>query len=91
MGMRRGGGDDLNLGIASNRGPGHDLNLSTAQAKTLVEAGLVKSGNTRLKVGAVKEKDADTITVDIVTTDNSLVTRREIDRRTGRISRAQGT
>ena len=35
-------------------------------------------GNPHLKVGAVKEKDADTISVDIVAADNSLVT--QIDR-----------
>lgn len=91
QGMHRGGGrDDLNLGIAGNAGPGHDLNLSTAQAKTLVEASLVKAGNARLKVGAVKEKNADTITVDVVTTENSLVARREVDRHTGHMRHAQG-
>ena len=90
MGPRGDHRDDLNLGIAGNAGPAHDLNLSAAQAKTLVEAGLVKAGNSRLKVGALKEKDADTITVEIVTTDNSLVARRDIDRHTGRMRSAQG-
>ena len=90
MRMHRDGRDDLNLGIAGNAGPGHDLNLSTAQAKTLVEASLLKAGNPRLKVGAVKEKDADTITVDVVTTENSLVARREVDRHTGHMRHAQG-
>lgn len=90
MGMHRGGRDGLNLGIAGHAGPGHDLNLSTAQAKTLVEASLLRAGNPRLKVGPVKEKDADTITVDVVTTDNSLVARREVDRHTGHMRHAQG-
>jgi hypothetical protein len=40
-------------------------------------------GNPRLKVGDVKEKDADTITADIVTKDNSLVQRFIINRHTG--------
>ncbi len=40
-------------------------------------------GNERLKVGEVKEKDADTITAEIVTKDNSLVERFIFDRHTG--------
>ncbi len=88
--MRDGGPHEfLKLGFARNMDPGHDLNLSVAQAKTLAEAGLVFAGNSRLKVGAVKEKDADTIIVDIVTADNSLVARREIDRHTGRAQLGQ--
>ncbi|MDX2141969.1 MAG: hypothetical protein SFV19_01325 [Rhodospirillaceae bacterium] len=68
-------------------GPDRDLNLTADQAKKLAEATLIMGGNPRLKVGAVKEKDADTYVVDIVTVDNSLVTRREIDKHTGRPSR----
>jgi len=92
-GMRGHGGggphEFLNLGVARNAGPGHELNLSVAQVKELAEADLVFANNPRLKVGPVKEKDADTITVDIVTTDNSLVARREVDRRTGRARHAE--
>jgi hypothetical protein len=40
----------------------------------------------RLKVGAVQEIDDDTITAEIVTADDSLVRRLEIDRYTGLIS-----
>ena len=39
--------------------------------------------NTRLKVGDVKEKDADTIVAEVVTKENSLVQRFVVDRRTG--------
>ena len=65
-------------------GPARDLKLTVDQVKKLAEARLILQGNPRLKLGAVKEKDADTITVDIVAADNSLVTQREIDRHTGR-------
>ncbi|MBY0511153.1 MAG: hypothetical protein K2P94_13505 [Rhodospirillaceae bacterium] len=61
-----------------------DLALTVAQAKKLAEARLIMMGNPNLKVGAVKEKDADTITVDIVAADNSLVSQHVIDRHTGR-------
>jgi hypothetical protein len=43
----------------------------------------VWQGNPRLKVGDVKEKDTGSITVDIVTKDNSLVQRFVVDRRKG--------
>jgi len=67
-------------------GPGEDgktLNLTTDDVKTRVERWLAWRGNPRLKVGEVKEKDADTITADIVTKDNSLVQRFIVDRHTG--------
>ncbi len=75
---------------AFERDNDRDLKLSADQAKKLTEARLIMMGNPHLKVGAVKEKDADTITVDIVASDNSLVTTREIDRHTGRPKRARG-
>ena len=65
-----------------------DLALTADQGKKLAEARLIMLGNKNLKVGAVKEKDADTITVDIVAaSDNSLVVQRLIDRHTGRPQR----
>ena len=69
---------------------GKDLALTVDQAKKLAEARLILMGNPHLKVGAVKEKDADTITIDIVAADNSLVATREIDRHNGRPKRFQG-
>ena len=40
-------------------------------------------GNPRLKVGEVKEQDADTIVADIVTKDNSVVQRFTVNRHNG--------
>ena len=48
-----------------------------------MERWLAWQGNQRLKLGDVKEKDADTITADVVTKDNSLVQRFVVDRHTG--------
>ena len=69
-------------------GPGYDrradnLNLSTDDVKNRIERWLTWRGNPRLKVGEVKEKDADAITADIVTKDNSLVQRLVINRHNG--------
>lgn len=44
---------------------------------------LAWQGNPRLKVGDVKEKDADTIMADILTKDNSLVQRFVVNRHNG--------
>jgi hypothetical protein len=63
--------------------PWTDLNLTTDNAKTYFDRWLVWQGNPRLKVGDVKEKDTGSITVDIVTKDNSLVQRFVVDRRKG--------
>jgi len=99
-GMHRGGGKHEHRdghhvrggmfgGLAALAPPGaRDLNLTTDQVKKLADAALILTGNPRLKVGTVKEKDADTITVDIVTTDNALVLRRDIDRDSGRVRRS---
>jgi hypothetical protein len=86
-GGRMGGG--FMRGLAA-LGPGdgeRNLKLSADQAKKLAEAYVILTGNPRLKVGAVKEKDANTIGVDIVTVDNALVVHRDIDRQTGRVMR----
>ena len=61
------------------------LNLSTDDVKSRVERWLVQQGNQRLKVGDVKENNADTITADVVTKDNSLVDRFIVDRHTGAV------
>ena len=67
-------------------GPGYgqgNLNLTTDDVKARVERWLTWRGNSRLKVGDVKEKDADTITADVITKDNSIVERFIVDRHTG--------
>jgi len=78
-------------GIMRGYGPGimsqgwntTNLNLSTDDVKNYLDRRIVWEGNPRLKVGDVKEKDADTIVADIVTKDNSLVQRFVINRRNG--------
>mgnify|MGYP001588097739 CR=1 FL=1 len=60
-----------------------DLKLTTAKVKTLLESQLIRHGNDRLKVGKVVDKDAKTITAEIVTVDGSLVQALEVDKATG--------
>jgi len=62
---------------------GRDLNLSADSVKSDMERWISWQGNSRLKVGDVKEKDADTIVADIVTKDNSLVQRFAVNRHSG--------
>jgi hypothetical protein len=59
-------------------------NLSVDDVKNDFERSLAWQGNTRLKLGNVSEKDADTITADIVTKDkDALVQRFAVNRHTG--------
>jgi hypothetical protein len=61
-----------------------DLNLSLNDVKGYFERWLVIAGNPRVKLGQVTEMDANTVTVDIVTTDREgLVQRYSVDRHTG--------
>src|SRR3972149_10293044 len=88
-GMWGGYGPDIMRGYGPGvTGPGwntsgRDLNLSTDNVKNYFERWLTWQGNPRLKVGDVKEKDADTIVADIVTKDNSLVQRFVVNRHNG--------
>jgi hypothetical protein len=78
------GGGQWNCPGFAQGAPGTQaLNLTTDDVKNRMERWLAWRGNPRLKVGEVKEKDADTITADIVTKDNSLVERFIVDRHTG--------
>jgi hypothetical protein len=86
-GFMRGHGGFGTFALIGGDGMGRDLNLTTDQVRKLADASLIKVGNPRLKVGAVKEKDANTMTVDIVTQDNALVVRQDVDRHSGRMSR----
>lgn len=82
------GGDFSALALAM--GPkNHELALTVDQARTLAESRLILSGNDRLKVGSVEALDENTIVVEIVTVDDSLVVRRNIDRGTGKMKRFQ--
>jgi len=61
-----------------------NFNLSTDDVKSLMQRWVMMTGNPRLKVGPISEKDPRTITADIVTTDkDSLVQRFSVDRGTG--------
>jgi hypothetical protein len=71
------------MGPQGYAGPGN-LNLSADDVKNYFDRWIAFQGNTRLKVGDVKEKDADSIVADIVTKENSsLVQRFIIDRHSG--------
>jgi hypothetical protein len=81
-------GPGMMRGYGPGAGPGwntgwRDLNLSMDDVKTYMERWLAWQGNPRLKLGDLKEKDADTIVADIVTKDNSLVQRFVINRHSG--------
>ena len=67
-----------------------NLNISANDAKTYFERWIATQGNPRLKVGNVKEQDADTIVVDIVTKDNSLVQRFLVNRHNGSYRPGEG-
>ncbi len=89
----RGWGGGYGPGMMQGYGPGYGpranvpgnqtLNLSTDDVTSRMERWLTWQGNPRLKLGEVKEKDADTITAVIVTKDNSVVQRFIVDRHTG--------
>jgi hypothetical protein len=91
-GMMRGYGAGYGFGMVGGGpggfGPGWNasqtgLNLSTDDVKSYFERSIAWQGNSRLKVGDVKEKDADAIVADIVTKDNSLVERFIVNRHNG--------
>jgi hypothetical protein len=94
-GMRGGGPGFMGRG----RGPGWgseggwsgapaDVKLSTDDVKARLERWLAWRGNSRLQLGDVKEKDADTIVADILTKDKSLVERFIVNRHTGLFERS---
>ena len=61
-----------------------NLNLSANDVTSYLGRWVTMTGNPHLKVGSVTEKDANTITADIVTTDkDALVQRFNVDRHTG--------
>lgn len=60
-----------------------DTPLTIDDVRTQMEQHLKWRGNDRLKVGTVSEKDDKTIVAEIVTVDDSLVRKIEIDKTTG--------
>jgi hypothetical protein len=80
----------MGWGWGQNTAAPANLNLSANDVKGFLQQWLVMTRNPRLKVGAVTEKDADTITADIVTTDkDALVQRFSVNRHTGSYSSVQ--
>lgn len=65
------------------------LNVTVKDVRLFMEKRLELVGNKRLKVGPVKQVGERIITADIVTVDNSLVRRFEIDRNTGWVKKAK--
>ena len=66
-----------------------DRDLSLEDVAKMVERHVELTGNERLKVGKVEKKDETTYLAEIVTKDDSLVSRFEIDRKTGSVRRAK--
>ncbi len=60
---------------------GEDLEVDDVKAR--MERWLAVQGNDRLKLGAIEAVDDDTITVEIVTVDGSLVQKLAVDRHNG--------
>ena len=75
------GGYGMGPGMMGRVAPVEELSVN--DVKTNFERWLTWMNNPNLKLGKVKEKDKDTITAEIVTKDNSLVRRFEINRETG--------
>lgn len=91
MGGMMGGG--MGPGMMGGMGPmgmcpmmmmgGADRDLSAEQVRDILEGQIAWSGNKRLKVGTVEQKDEDSYVAEIVTVDDSLVQRLEVDRASG--------
>ena len=63
--------------------------LSVADVRAQLEQWILWYGNPSLKVGSVSEKDEDMIVGEIVTQEDSVVQRIEVDRRTGWMRQVQ--
>lgn len=74
-------GPGMGMGMYGSMQPA--MNLTANDVKVNFERWLATTGNPNIKVGNVAEKDANTITADIVTKENSLVQQYTVDRRTG--------
>lgn len=60
-----------------------DKDLSAEQVRDILEGHIAWTGNKRLKVGSVKQKDEESYVAEVVTVDDSLVQRVEVNRSTG--------
>jgi len=62
---------------------GGDLDLNVEKVRDMIESKIARHGQDRLKPGKIEIKDDKTIVAEIVTVDDSLVMKFEIDRKTG--------
>ena len=93
MGMMMGPGmmgpGMMGQGMMGMIGPGMmgqqaNLNLTANDVRAYLERWVAMSGNSRIKVGPVTERNDNTVSADIVTTDrDALVQRFSVDRSTG--------
>ncbi|MCA1971206.1 MAG: hypothetical protein LDL44_00060 [Caenispirillum sp.] len=67
---------------------GQPLDLTAAEARTLVDAMLIRHGNDRLRAGPVEQR-GDKLLAAIETVDGSLVSRLAVDPRTGLMQPAE--
>ena len=86
------------LGAGGLMGPGLSMvrpglrggaNLTKDQVGAYFLNHLARRGDARLRLGPVRDKDKDTIVVDIVTADGVLIYRYQVDRHTGITRRVQ--
>lgn len=73
----------IGLGLGKRR-TGHELSVD--EVHRIMAGRLAWRGNKRLKLGKVEATGDRTIVVEVVTVDNSLVSRMHVDRESGRIS-----
>lgn len=78
MGMGYGG-----MPCAQQQGAAAGEDLGPDDVKARMERWLAMQGNDRLKLGKIEAVDDDTITVEIVTVDDSLVQKLAVDRHNG--------
>ena len=84
MGGMMGPGMMMGSGMMGGGVQATNLNLSANDVTSYLGRWVTMTGNPHIKVGSVTEKDANTITADIVTTDkDALVQRFNVDRHTG--------
>lgn len=77
------GGGMGSTGLCAMMMAGADKDLSPEQVRDILEGQIAWTGNERLKVGGVEQKDEKTYVAEIVTVDDSLVQRVEVNRSTG--------
>ena len=68
--------------------PGRELTVD--EVREGLQHWIAHGGNARLKAGKIAEKDGLTITAEVVTVDDSLVHKLDIDRRTGTVLQMDG-